>query len=397
MISLYQWQGKNKQGNIVSGEINAQSINLGIASLHRNGIQVITITKKRRIYFQKRISSLDIIVFFRQLATLILSGIPISDSIEIIGKNSENATLFKISTSIKNDINAGNELSYSFKKFPAYFDEMTCHLIFAGEKSGTLDIMLRRVAEHKERLFMLKNKIKQALFYPIMILCVATIVTIVMLVFVVPRFTELFQSMHAKLPAFTLSIIFFAHFLQNHWKGILLLFIAGLSTLICCVKRYTKTQFFIDAMLLKLPIIGISLQKFILSSFARSLTTLYIAGIPITEALKILTDSTGNRLYRKAIQTLYLEISAGKQLHFAMQNCTLFPFMMVQMVQIGEESGALEKMLTQLADFYEADLDHLIGHLSRLLEPLIMIILGVVIGGLVIAMYLPIFRLGRIV
>lgn len=397
MKTLFQWHGINKQGRNISGEITSETMNLAIASLHRNGIELISINKKRKKYFQKKISDFDIIIFFRQLSALIFSGITISDAIHILNQHSGNDKFLKILSSIKNDIGSGNGLSYGLKKFPEFFDGMICHLIFAGEKSGTLDLMLERIAKHKERLFMLKNKIKQALFYPIIIFFVATIVTIVMLVFVVPRFTELFQSMHAKLPAFTLCVISFSHFLQNHWIEILLFLITAISSGIYSAKYFTQVKFFMDSTKLKLPIIGTSLQKYILASWARSFATLYTAGIPITETLKILTDSTGNILYREAMKTLYREISSGKQLHFAMQNGTLFPRMMVQMVQMGEESGMLEQMLMKTADFYEADLDHLVGQLGRLLEPLIMLILGVVIGGLVIAMYLPIFKLGAIV
>jgi len=395
--TLYQWQGKTKQGQIVSGEITALSINLAIASLQKKEIKFLSIRKKRHPIFHKKVSALDIIIFFRQLAALVFAGISIAQAIQILGQNAEHIKLLRILSSIKEDIAIGNGLAYGLQKFPVYFDEVTCNLILAGEKSGTLDIMLDRIAQHKERLFMLKNKIKQALFYPIMILGVAVMVTVVMLIFVVPRFTELFQNMHATLPAFTLDVIHLAYFLQNHGKIILFLIITAISSYFYLKKRSAYVKRLNDLILLNLPVMGISLQKFILACWARSLTTIFAAGIPITEALKILTHSTGNILYKNAIQALYLDISAGKQLHFAMQNCKLFPPMMVQMVQIGEESGALEKMLTKAADFYEADLDHMISHLNRLLEPLIMVILGVVIGGLVIAMYLPIFKLGAVI
>jgi type IV pilus assembly protein PilC len=282
------------------------------------------------------------------------------------------------------------------RKFPVFFDEMICSLILTGEKSGTLDTMLKRIAEHKERSYRLKSKIRQALFYPIMILIVAILITIIMLLFVVPRFTELFQNMHATLPVFTLSVIHFANFLKNDWPIIILAWII-LTTWFYYAKRFPRTRFIIDAFQLKIPVIGLSLQKYILASWARSLTTLFAAGIPITEALKMLTHSMHNLVYRNAVHELYLHISAGKQLHLAVQRCKLFPPMMVHMIQIGEESGTLETMLTKIADFYEADLDQMISYLSKMLEPLIMVILGVVIGGLVIAMYLPIFKLGDVI
>lgn len=392
----FHWHGKNKQEQIVSGEIVALSVNLAMARLEKRGIRISSIHKKRNIYFQKNISSLDIILFFRQLSTLIYAGISISTALQIMGQNSEHVRLLKMTSSIKEDIAAGNGLAHAMLKFPAYFDAMTCQLILAGEKSGTLDSMLEQISYHKERLYSLKNKIKQALFYPIFILLVAILVTVIMLIFVVPRFTDLFQNMHAELPKFTLYVIHLANFLKKDWPGIFILLIAASGGLYFG-KRDTRVKLFLDSCLLKLPIIGTSLQKFILSRWARSLTTLFGAGIPMTEALKILVNSTGNLLYKNAIDRLYLDIFAGKQMHFAMQNGKLFPPMMIQLIEIGEESGSLEKMLTKIADFYESDLDHLMGHLSRLLEPLIMIILGVVIGGLVIAMYLPIFKLGAVI
>lgn len=392
----FKWKGKNKLGQLISGEITALSTNLAMTSLQKKGIQLVAIDKKRKSYFEKKITHLDIILFFRQLAALIFSGISISQAVQLLGHHSEHNKLLAMISSIKGDIAIGNGLAYALQKFPASFDEMTCNLILAGEKSGTLDCMLERVAQQKEQLFLLKNKIKQALFYPMMILIVAITVTLVMLVFVVPRFTDLFHNMHVELPLFTLCVIYLADFLKDHWQ-IIFLFCITLAVGFRFAKRMKRVKLFIDSTLLKLPIVGVSLQKFTLAHLARNLTTIVAAGIPIAEALKILIHSTNNLLYRNAIQTLFLNISAGKQLYFAMQNCKLFPPMMVQMVQIGEESGSLEKMLTKVADFYESDLDRIVGQLSRLLEPLIMIILGVVIGGLVIAMYLPIFKLGTVI
>src|SRR5579872_3473961 len=358
--AIYQWQGKNQQGQIVFGQMAALSMNLAMANLQKKGIHVSFIQKKRSFYFHKKITQLDITLFFRQLATLVFAGISISQAINILSQNSQHTQLLKIISSIKEDITTGNGLAHAMKKFPTYFDEVTCHLILAGEKSGTLDVMLERIAEHKERLFLLKNKIKQALFYPIMILLVSIIVSIIMLVFVVPRFTDLFQNMHAKLPVFTLFVIHLANFLKNDWLVIFILLILAASW-IHFSKRFPRTKLMMDSIILNLPLVGISLQKFILAQWMRSLTTLFAAGIPITEALKILTHSTENSLYRRAIQELFRNISAGKQLHFAMQNNKLFPVMMTQMIQIGEESGALEKMLAKIADFYESDLDRMMS------------------------------------
>ncbi len=394
--ALYHWEGKNRQGEMISGEIMALSINLAMARLQKKGIQPVSIQKKRGSFFHKKITQLDIILFFRHLATLISAGISISQTIQTISRQIEHSKLLKIISSIKEDIASGNGLAHALQKFPAHFDPITCHLILAGEKSGTLDVMLERIAQHKEKSFILKNKIKQALFYPIMILFVAIITTTIMLIFVIPRFTDLFQNMHATLPAFTLCVIHLANFLKNNGLSIFIFSITAIISFIFA-KRFARVKFMMDSILLKIPIIGTSLQKFILAHWARSLATIFAAGVPITDALKMLTHSTQNVLYKNAIDELYVNISGGKQLYFSMQSCKLFPSMMVQMVQIGEESGNLEKMLFKTADFYESDLDYLVGRLGRLLEPLIMVILGVVIGGLVIAMYLPIFKLGAVI
>jgi len=392
----YQWQGKNHQGQWMRGEISALSLNLAKINLQKKGIEIFDLKSKKKIYLQKKITSLEILIFFRQLATLILAGISIAQALHILSQQTKHPAFVTLLTTIKEQIMAGNGLADSLRKFSIYFDDMTCSLILAGEKSGTLDRMLERIAYHKENVFSLQNKIKQALFYPCLILLVAALVTIIMLLFVVPRFTALFETTHAKLPAFTHFVIQLAHCLQQSWLFVLLIFVL-LGIGLYSAKHYPRLKFYSDYLLLKLPLLGASLQKFILTGWAHSLSTLFTAGIPITEALKILTPSTGNSLYQHAIHHLYLDISAGKQLHTAMQNNPLFPTLLTQMVQIGEESGTLDKMLSKTADFYEADLDHLISQLNRLLEPLIMIILGVVIGGLVIAMYLPIFKLGAVI
>lgn len=393
---LYHWQGKNSHGQRISGEIMAQSINLAMANLQKKGLQFLSLHPKRKTWLNKKTTHFDIILFFRKVAVMISAGIPISQAIHIQGQHTDKKMLLTITSSIEEDIHAGKGLAYAMRKFPAFFDEMTCNLLLTGEQSGTLDTMLERIAEHKERVFLLKNKIKQALFYPMVILSVAASVTILMLTCVIPRFMDLFQGMHARLPAFTLSVIHLADFLKNDWPIMLMALIVP-AVCLYYAKRFPSVQLAIDANLLKMPLIGDSYQKFILAHFARSLATLFSAGISITEALNMLAHSTGNLRYRKTIEALHLHISAGKQLHSVMQHCTLFPAMMTQMIKVGEESGTLEIMLSKIADFYESDLDQMVGYLSRLLEPLIMVILGVVIGGLVIAMYLPVFKLGDVI
>jgi len=395
---IFSWQGITPQGQFTSGEITAASLNLARVSLAKKGLQIIAVKKKKTIFFNRthKIKPDNVSLFFRQLATLLIAGIPIAAAIHVLHQNAKELALSFMLKTVKEDIDAGNHLTFSLQKFPQNFDTMTCSLIHAGEKTGTLDIMLERIANHKEKRSHLKNKIKQALFYPIIIVTVALVVTIIMLTFVVPRFAELFHNMHSSLPLFTLMVIQLANFMQ-HSIGILFLISTIVGGLIYSARHKPQVKFAIDRLLLNIPVFGTLLQKFILAGFARSLATVFAAGIPITEALNILIHSTGSALYAKAIQNLYLDISVGKQLYFAMQTCKLFPTMMLQMIQIGEESGTLEKMLTKIAEFYEADLDHIIGNLSKLMEPLIMIILGVVIGGLVIAMYLPIFKLGAVI
>lgn len=395
---VFSWQGITPQGQLTSGEISAASINLAKLSLAKKGLKNIIVKKKKITLFKKtyKIKPHNINIFFRQLATLLIAGIPIAAALQVLHQNAKELALSFMLKTLKDDIDAGNQLAFCLQKFPHAFDSMTCSLIHAGEKSGTLDIMLERIALHKEKRSILKNKIKQALFYPIIIVTVAVLVTIIMLTFVVPRFAELFNNMHTSLPLFTLMVIHLADFMQRS-MGIFALLIIVIGGLLYSVRNKPRVKLSLDRLLLNIPISGMLLQKFILASFARSLATVFAAGIPITEALKILISSTGNALYAEAIQKLYLDISVGKQLHFAMQTCKLFPSMMLQMIEIGEESGTLEKMLTKISEFYEADLNHIIGNLSKLMEPLIMIILGVVIGGLVIAMYLPIFKLGAVI
>ena len=394
----YSWHGTTLNGQHTSGEIAAYSINLAKMYLAKKGIRVIQIHKKSTQLLRKQhtIRPFDIILFFRQFSTLIAAGIPIVQAIAILNQNKEQTKLFPVLSVIKNDITAGNGFAYSLRKFPQYFDEITCGLIYAGEKTGTLEIILDQIAKYKEKIFLLKNQIQQALFYPVMIFIVAITITLIMLIFIVPHFAELFSSMHSELPAFTVTIIYLAHFLQHYLLSIILVLLSCSGFLY--YMRHTPQVIAIkDRLLLNTPGLSMALHKFILARFARSLAILFAAGIPITEALKILAPTTGNISYTQVVQKLFFDISGGQQLHIAMQTYKLFPRMMLQMIQVGEESGTLEKMLIKIAEFYESDLNHFIAHLNRLLEPLIMLVLGVLIGGLVIAMYLPIFKLGAIV
>lgn len=345
----------------------------------------------------KRISKVEIAIFFRQLAILIAAGVPIVQSFEILAKGQKNLQLNKLINSIKTEIEIGKNLVAALRKFPRYFNELNCHLVHIGEQTGKLEAMLKRIAHYEEKSLALKNQIRHALFYPTIIFLVAISVSIIMLTFVVPRFAELFLSMHGHLPTFTLLVINFSRLLrENFWLGIFP--IIGIPIFIFYFKTSRRLRQHFDFIMLKVPFLSSVLRKIILVRFTRSLATTFAAGLPITEALKIVANTCGNYYYFKTILNLQAKVSAGLQLHAAMmQNNILFSALTIQMVKVGEESGALESMLERVAELYETDLDSLVKTLKDLLEPLIMLILGALIGGLVIAMYLPIFKLGTII
>lgn len=346
---------------------------------------------------KQKISSLDITVLFRQLATLISSGVPIVQSLEVLRQsNHDHFSLQKLIQSIKHEIENGKTLMNSLCKFPRYFDNLTCHLVNAGEQSCTLDKILKRIASHKEKSHALKRQIKQALFYPSLIFFTAIAMSITMLTFVVPRFAELFQSMHKELPAFTQLIIFLSTLIRDqYWLILPFLILSVITFYYFKVSPQFKNK--IDYYILKIPFLNTIIKKIILARLTRTLAITYSAGIPITQALKIIANIAGNTTYSKAITTIQTRVTLGQQLHTAMRMNALFPAMPIQMIKIGEESGTLEHMLEKIAELYESDIDHLISNLNQLLEPLIMITLGVLIGGLVIAMYLPIFKLGTVI
>lgn len=393
------WSGISIHGKRMTGEIQATNIEIAKKLLRQQDITPITLSKKRQnlfYYFNQKISAHDLALFFRQLATLITSGIPIVQSCEILRQSQEKMLLRNLINTIKNNVEAGKSLLNGLKQFPNYFDDLICQLVHAGEQTGTLETMLNRIAYTLEKSLALKNQIKQALFYPGMIFLVAIIVSFTLLTFVVPRFAELFQSMHGQLPVFTLLVVMLSQFLRNNLWLMALPLLASIF-IGCFLKKSTAFRNFIDHIILKIPFMGNMIRKMILARFARSFATTFAAGVPITHALKIVAQTSGNYAYTCAILSLEQQISAGQPLHNTMQMNALFPPMTVQMVKIGEESGTLEHMLEKIADIYEADIDYWVANLSHLLEPLIMIILGVLIGGLVIAMYLPIFKLGTVI
>ncbi|MHB1949108.1 MAG: type II secretion system F family protein [Gammaproteobacteria bacterium] len=396
---LFIWSGITLQKKRISGEIYALSLTLAKINLQQQGITLINIEKKRKPLLQKlnpKITAFDITIFFRQLATLIAANIPIVQSFEILRQAQDNPKCQTLIQIIKTEIEAGKNLVTGLRKFPQHFDELICHLVHTGEYSGTLAITLHQIADHKEKSLALRKKIKQAIFYPATVFLVAMMVSVTMLTFVVPRFADLFSAMHGHLPAFTSTVIYLSQFIRDKsWLGIFI--ILPVMYLIYQLKHSPEVKQRIDHLILKVPLIGNIIKKTILARFTRTLATSLAVGLPINEALKIVARTCGNQDFIKAIIALEQSVLAGQQLHSAMQLNALFPALTVQMVKIGEESGMLEHMLKKIAELYETDLDHLLANLSQMLEPLIMIILGVLIGGLVIAMYLPIFKLGTVI
>jgi type IV pilus assembly protein PilC len=394
----YRWSGINPEGKKCHGETDAITQNLAKAYLQQQGITVSRITRKRfTIQLRRRTPShTHIAIFYRQLATMTKAGIPLAQGLHILSQHQEHTVLQTIIQSLKNELESGHTLSSGLRKQARYFDPLTCHLIYIAEESGTLDLMLTRISNYKEEVLALKNKIRQALFYPAMITLVAAIVSLTMLLFVVPRFADIFANFHAELPAFTRIVVHFSNFLRaNYWLGIIPALL--IYTSYFYYKKSPHFNLVIHQLLLRIPITGNLLKKFILARFTRTLATLFFAGIPITEALKLVINITDNKVVKAAITLLQLDITAGLYLHQAMQKNPLFPAMMTQMIKVGEESGSLEAMLAKIAEFYESEMDYWLKNFSNILEPLIIIILGVLIGGLVIAMYLPIFKLGTVI
>ncbi|KTD01377.1 type II secretion system F family protein [Fluoribacter gormanii] len=393
----FHYTGVNKAAQKINGDIEARSLALAKMELRRQGIVVNKIAKKRAPLFglkSKKIKSADITVFSRQLATMIESGIPLVQSFDIVAKGQSNKRFKELIETIKRDVETGLTLSESLKKFPAHFNDLFCNLVEAGEKSGSLDIMLDKVATYKEKIETIKKKIKKALTYPLAVLVVAFLVTAGLLIFVVPQFEALFKGFGADLPAMTQAVVSMSKFFQSYWYLIFGVVGGGIYAFIYAEKHSPKFAQNVDKTLLKIPVIGPIIEKAAIARFARTLSITFAAGLPLVEALKSVAGATGNIIFAKATDNIREEVSTGQQMNKAMENTQLFPNMVIQMVAIGEESGALEKMLSKVADFYEEDVDNAVDSLSSLLEPIIMCVLGVLVGGLVVAMYLPIFKLG---
>jgi type IV pilus assembly protein PilC len=393
---VFIWEGKDKKGKVVRGELRAGSETVVNVTMRRQGI-LVTKVKKKTFRSGKKISDKDISLFTRQLATMMKAGVPLLQSFDIVAKGHANPSVSKLVNDIRGDVETGTSLSQAFRKFPLYFDPLFCNLVGAGEQAGILEDLLERLAIYKEKTLAIKSKIKSALFYPISILAVAFIVTAVIMIWVVPAFKQVFSSFGANLPAPTLFVMAISDFMVGNWYIIFPTIFAGLYLFFQSWRRSLKVQRFMDRLLLKAPIFGEVIRKATIARWTRTLATMFAAGVPLVESLDSVGGASGNAVYLDATKKIQSEVSTGTSLTTAMENANVFPNMVTQMVSIGEESGSLDQMLGKVADFYEAEVDDAVASLSSLMEPLIMVILGVLIGGLVIAMYLPIFKLGSVV
>jgi len=396
--ATFLWEGKDKKGNRVKGRGLARDEMEIRSDLRKQGIAATKVRKESKLFKSEgKVKAEDIALFARQLATMLNAGIPMVQSFEIIGVGNDKPAVQKLVLAIKSDIETGNSLHQSLAKHPLYFDDLFVNLVEAGEHAGALETVLEKIATYKEKTEALKKKIKKALFYPAAVLAVAVIVTVILLLFVIPQFESLFKGFGADLPAFTQFVVDMSRWLQS--KGWVLFIIVGVMvfTFSYFYKRSRPLRQFIDKMSLGIPVIGPILRKSAIARFARTLATMFGAGVPLVEAMKSVAGATGNIIYQDAVMRMRDEIATGMRMQRAMENTGLFPNMVVQMIAVGEESGSLDEMASKVADFYEADVDAAVDALSSLLEPMIMVILGVLVGGMVIAMYLPIFKLGAVI
>ncbi|PUA16369.1 type II secretion system F family protein [Glaciimonas sp. PCH181] len=393
---IYAWEGRDKKGRLVKGEMRASGETLVNVTLRRQGILVSKL-KKKSFRSGKKISEKDVALFTRQLATMMKAGVPLLQSFDIVAKGHANPSVSKLINDIRSDVETGTSLNQAFRKFPLYFDPLFCNLVGAGEQAGILDDLLARLATYKEKTLAIKSKIKSALFYPVSILAVAFVVTAVIMIWVVPAFKTVFSSFGADLPGPTLVVMAISDFFVANWYFIFGGLFGGLYLFFHSWRRSLKIQRFMDTALLKAPIFGEVIRKATIARWTRTLATMFSAGVPLVESLDSVGGASGNAVYLDATKKIQSEVSTGTSLTVAMQNSDVFPNMVTQMVSIGEESGSLDEMLGKVADFYENEVDDAVASISSLMEPLIMVILGVIIGGLVIAMYLPIFKLGSVV
>lgn len=391
---VFSWEGKDKSGKTVKGSMRAPGAESVSAILRRQGIQV---SKVKKADSGGKVTEKDITLFTRQLATMLKSGVPLLQAFDIVGKGHDNPAVASLLMSIKTDVETGSSLEQAFRKFPLYFDDLYCNLIGAGEAAGILDSLLDRLATYQEKILAIKSKIKSALFYPVSIIVVAFIITAVIMIFVIPAFKELFSSFGADLPAPTLMVMAISDFFVAWWWAIFGIVGGGVYGFFYAWKRNKKMQRAMDQLMLKLPIFGRLVRIATIARWARTLSTMFAAGVPLVEAFDSVAGAAGNAVYYDATKQIQQEVTAGSSLNAAMVNTNVFPTMVLQMVAIGEESGSIDSMLSKVADFYEQEVDDAVEALSSLMEPIIMVVLGTLIGGMVVAMYLPIFKMGQVV
>ncbi|MGA8138600.1 MAG: type II secretion system F family protein [Pseudomonas gingeri] len=398
-VSVYAWEGTDKKGAKMTGELSGHNPALIKAQLRRQGINPGRVRKKSVSIFGKgkRIKPMDIALFTRQMATMMKAGVPLLQSFDIIAEGFDNPNMRKLVDDIKQEVAAGNSFATSLRKKPEYFDDLYCNLVDAGEQAGALESLLARVATYKEKTEALKAKIKKAMNYPIAVVVVAIIVSGILLIKVVPQFQSVFSSFGAELPAFTLMVIGLSKIIQEWWLIIIAVLFAAVFGFKRMYKTSVKFRDWMDRALLKVPIVGQLLYKSAVARYARTLSTTFAAGVPLVEALDSVAGATGNVVFRNAVNRIKQDVSTGMQLNFSMRATGVFPSMAIQMTSIGEESGALDDMLDKVATYYEGEVDNMVDSLTSLMEPIIMAVLGVIVGGLVIAMYLPIFKLGQVV
>ncbi|WP_293933230.1 type II secretion system F family protein [Iodobacter sp.] len=392
----FVWEGKDRGGKIVKGEMRASGEHVVKNTLRRQGVNVLKV-KKQRMGSSKKITDEDITMFTRQLATMLKAGVPLLTSFDIVAKGHSNPSVTKLLLDIKNDIETGSSLTQAFRKHPNEFDALYCNLIQAGEQAGILDALLARLATYKEKTLGVKKKIKSALFYPTAVIVAAFVITAVIMIFVIPAFKELFSSFGANLPTPTLIVMAISDIFVTYWWLIFGGIFGGIWGFLKAWKKSEAIQIVMDRLLLKIPIIGQIMLNATIARWCRTLATMFAAGVPLVESLDSVGGAAGNYLYKIATKKIQTEVSTGTSLTLSMQSTNMFPNMVMQMVAIGEESGALDSMLGKVADYYEEEVDNAVEALSSLMEPIIMVVLGTLIGGLVVAMYLPIFKMGEVV
>lgn len=390
----YSWEGKDKTGKVIKGEMRAAGTVVVSSMLRRQGINV---TKIKRVRTNGTITEKDITLFTRQLATMMKSGVPLLQAFDIVGKGHSNRAVAKLLMDIKTDVETGSSLASAFRKYPLYFDALFCNLVSAGEAAGILDSLLDRLATYKEKIQAIKGKIKSALFYPVSIIVVAFVITAVIMIFVIPAFKELFSGFGATLPTPTLIVMEISDFFVAYWWAIFGTIGCSFYGFFFAWKRSVPMQRVMDRLLLKMPVFGDVIRKATIARWTRTLSTMFAAGVPLVEALDSVAGAAGNYVYLEATKKIQLEVTTGNALANSMENANVFPSMVIQMVSIGEESGALDSMLGKVADFYEAEVDDAVAAISSLMEPVIMVVLGTLIGSMVVAMYLPIFKMGQAV